>query len=311
MYGTAPLAALLLDVAEMHDGAASRGASYPSLAGEWGGHYGASSWTLKDTLLYAVSVGARPPQDLRYLYEKHGPAVLPTFPTRLAGVALLEFVSHLQRVAPNPTLLASTDLQLLHSIPVECAQVESHAHLKQMWRQGGHLFLDLEVRSFVGAEPLSVVTHTIRARGAASDEVAVGQAEAVMDGDRAAALSFDDDVRPEQYAIWRLQERLSLEEPLADEIHFDPEFTAAHNLGAPFITGECALGFMARAGLRMLGRTAEDHVKRVGASFRSKVLPSDRLTTFLWREDERRATLEVVNQDGVVVLGNGYIELSA
>ena len=37
------------------------------------------SWTPADVLLYAVGVGARPPDGLNYLYEKRGPAVLPTY----------------------------------------------------------------------------------------------------------------------------------------------------------------------------------------------------------------------------------------
>lgn len=36
------------------------------------------SWTPADALLYAVGVGARPPDELDFLYEKQGPMVLPT-----------------------------------------------------------------------------------------------------------------------------------------------------------------------------------------------------------------------------------------
>ena len=37
------------------------------------------SWDEKDVLLYACGVGARPESDLDFLYEGHGPKVLPTY----------------------------------------------------------------------------------------------------------------------------------------------------------------------------------------------------------------------------------------
>src|SRR3546814_19877130 len=39
----------------------------------------AASWNDKDVMLYALGVGARPPEDLDYLYERRGPVVLPTY----------------------------------------------------------------------------------------------------------------------------------------------------------------------------------------------------------------------------------------
>src|SRR5688500_19758647 len=46
-----------------------------------------ASWTLKDTLLYALAVGARPSRELPFVYESYGPKVLSTFATRLAKEA--------------------------------------------------------------------------------------------------------------------------------------------------------------------------------------------------------------------------------
>src|SRR3546814_587423 len=38
-----------------------------------------ASWNEKDVMLYALGVGARPPEDLDFLYEGLGPVVLPTY----------------------------------------------------------------------------------------------------------------------------------------------------------------------------------------------------------------------------------------
>ena len=37
------------------------------------------SWRAKDTMLYALGVGAKPAEELDFLYEGRGPLVLPTF----------------------------------------------------------------------------------------------------------------------------------------------------------------------------------------------------------------------------------------
>ena len=69
-----------------------------------------SSWTLKDTLLYALAVGARPSRELPFVYERYGPKVLPTFATRLAKEALEDFGTHLMR-AGLTTVLYSTSVE--------------------------------------------------------------------------------------------------------------------------------------------------------------------------------------------------------
>jgi hypothetical protein len=278
------------------------------VAAGWPGAQETRGWDLKDVLLYALSVGARPQEELPFLYEKFGPIVLPTYVTRLAGFALFEFVTHLVNIRPNPTLLLSTDLRVLRAVPVRCEAVTSSALVSNIRNAGDHLLMDLEVESSTDNVPLSIVTHTIRARGAASDGVpSEDRAGAAPQPDMATAESTSDDVAPEQYAIWRLQERISLDEPLHDEMHYDPEFTAANNIGAPFTTGESVLGFMCRAAIRILG-DENVIVTRIGASFRGKVVPGDRLTTHLWRQGDGRCGLAVSNQDGQVVLSNGYIE---
>nr|NIR25876.1 3-alpha,7-alpha,12-alpha-trihydroxy-5-beta-cholest-24-enoyl-CoA hydratase [Gammaproteobacteria bacterium] len=37
------------------------------------------SWSEKDVMLYALAVGAKPDQELDFVYEARGPKVLPTF----------------------------------------------------------------------------------------------------------------------------------------------------------------------------------------------------------------------------------------
>jgi hypothetical protein len=169
--------------------------------------------------------------------------------------------------------------------------------------------LDLHVSIADEEGPLSEITHTIRARKAASVGLA-SERPAPSEGPLVESdgwLAFADDVRAEQYAIWRLQERISLDEPLADEIHFDPEFTERNHMGRPFITGECVLGFMYRGALRCIGDDRSGEITRIAAQFRGKVYPGDRLTTRLRWSSGTEAELNVANQDGAIVLSGGRL----
>jgi hypothetical protein len=282
--------------------------SYASVAAQWPGSKASVSWDLRDVLLYALSVGARPPDELQYLYEKYGPRVLPTYVTRLAGTALYEFVTYLVPLG-HSTLLVSTDVTNRRSLPPRCLSAVATAHVGECRNDGDHLHMDLHVVIDDDEGPLSEITHTIRARNAASaglsSEPTVAPEAIPTESD--GWLWFEDDVRAEQYAIWRLQERISLDEPLADEIHFDPQYTERNNMGRPFITGECVLGFMYRGALKCIGEGRSGEVTRITAQFRGKVYPGDRLTTRLRRSSASEAELNVANQDGAVVLSGGHI----
>ena len=282
--------------------------SYASFAAQWPGSKASVNWDLRDVLLYALSVGARPPEELPFLYEKYGPRVLPTYVTRLAGTALYEFVTYLVPLG-HSTLLLSTDVTSHRSLPPRCLTAVATAHVGECRNSGDHLHLDLHVTIDDDEGPLSEITHTIRARNAASagvvSEPATPSEMKPIESD--GWLSFEDDVRAEQYAIWRLQERISLDEPLADEIHFDPEYTAQNNMGRPFITGECALGFMYRGSLRCIGNGRSGEITRIAAQFRRKVYPGDRLRTLLRWRSESEADVSVANQDGAIVLADGHL----
>jgi hypothetical protein len=282
--------------------------SYASFAAGWPGSKASVSWDLRDVLLYALSVGARPSEELPFLYEKFGPRVLPTYATRLAGTALYEFVTYLVPLG-NSTLLVSTDVASHRSLPPRCLSAVATAHVGECRNDGDHLHLDLHVSIDDDEGPLSEITHTIRARNAASPDASSEPAtpSGLVSTESAGWLLFEDDVREEQYAIWRLQERISLDEPLADEIHFDPEFTEQNNMGRPFITGECVLGFMYRGALRCIEKDRSGEISRIAAEFRGKVYPGDRLTTRLRWRSETEAELSVANQDGVIVLSGGHL----
>ena len=64
------------------------------------------SWTAKDVMLYALGVGAKPEDELEYVFEGKGPKVLPTYgviPGMLGmGRSNERFSNRSERVIPSP-----------------------------------------------------------------------------------------------------------------------------------------------------------------------------------------------------------------
>ena len=68
------------------------------------------SWTNRDTMLYALGIGCRPPDDLDFIYEGRGPKVVPTFAV-IPGLRAMG--SAMQRIDINlAALLHAADPEL-------------------------------------------------------------------------------------------------------------------------------------------------------------------------------------------------------
>src|SRR5690349_13820306 len=70
------------------------------------------TYTWRDTVLYALGVGAKMPNDLPYLYEAQGPKVLPTFAVVPGFPALSKIVGQLG--ADTRKLLHGEQTVVLH-----------------------------------------------------------------------------------------------------------------------------------------------------------------------------------------------------
>ena len=262
-----------------------------------------ASWTLKDTLLYALAVGARPSRELPFVYERYGPKILSTFATRLAKVALEDFGTYLMR-AGFTTVLYSTSVESYESLTPECGEATTAAKVGALRNAGRHLLVELLAATTIDDRSVASIVHTIWVRDSAIEGLPSNEASAIAP-DRAEIFRFEDEVRDEQYALWRLQENLSLDRPFPDELHIDPEYTEQHGFGPPFITGECTLGFAGRAVLRWAGE--DTAITRMAARFRHPVIPGDRLITTVHQAADGDTTFEVHNHDGRLVLSDGTL----
>ncbi|MEO8696942.1 MAG: MaoC/PaaZ C-terminal domain-containing protein [Acidimicrobiales bacterium] len=269
----------------------------------WEGRSYDASWTLKDTLLYALAVGARPSRELPFVYERYGPRVLSTFATRLAREALEDFGTYLMR-AGFTTVLYSTSVESYETLRPECGDATTLASVGDLRNAGRHLLVELLAATTIDTRSVASIVHTIWVRDSAIEGLPSASTSA-GGPDRAEAFRFEDEVRDEQYALWRLQENLSLDRPFPDELHIDPEYNEQHGFGPPFIPGECTLGFAGRAVVHWTGE--DTAMTRMAARFRHPVVPGDRLITTVHRASNVEAAFEVHNQDGRLVLSDGSL----
>jgi acyl dehydratase len=201
-------------------------------------------WEPADCILYALSVGARPPAELDLVYERYGPVVLPTMATRFANAPLEEVVRELARDYPSTLMFAST-VTCWRPLP-SSGTVDITASVTRCLNRGRHLVVSLSVTGWAeSTAPLSEVQYEIWVRAAA----AAGNAE-YEDSEPEVSPSAGDrewraQIRPEQNALFRLQEDLGPSRP--PDIHIDPEYAQQAGLERPSLFGECLTGFVGRA----------------------------------------------------------------
>ena len=76
------------------------------------------SWTEKDTMLYALGVGAKPSGELDFLYEGKGPLVLPTYAV-IPGMRALGNIGQAVKLKIQRLLHGEQGIELLRPLPAK------------------------------------------------------------------------------------------------------------------------------------------------------------------------------------------------
>lgn len=252
------------------------------------------SWTAKDTMLYALGVGCRPPEDLPFIFEGRGPQVLPTFaviPGMLASAGLLAEVD----IDPAAILHGEQTVTVERPIPVE-ADTEIRGRIAHVWDKGkaAVIVVEGEVHDHKGLLATTQATVFVRGaggfggdRGPSSDQPEVP--------DRDPDHSVVTAVRAEQAALYRLSG-----DP--NPLHIDPDIAQMAGFDTPFLHGLCTFGIVGRAVLSCICDDDVSRFRSLSGRFADQVYPGDEVTTRIWRTDESRAAIEAVTQRGAVVL---------
>lgn len=256
------------------------------------------SWTSKDTILYALGVGASPDDELEYVYEAKGPKVIPTFGV-CPGLNLMLGV--IEKVEINlMNLLHGEQMTTLHRPVPPNAKARGIARIVEVWDKGKAAVIGLEgtVEDDNGPIFTNKSTLFIRGAGGFGGDRGPSNKDVNVPPQRTPDYTVKDNTLPQQAAIYRLSG-----DP--NPIHIDPEFAALAGFQKPFLHGLCSYGFGCRAILKTLCKNDPKLFKSIQGRFTDQVYMGDTLLTKIWKTEKGEALFQMETQKGNVILGQG------
>jgi acyl dehydratase len=261
-----------------------------------------STWeyTWKDTVLYALGVGARR-DELDYLYEGRGPRVLPSFAVVSKFQPMLDLLSRLggnlsmivhggERVVAHAPLASSGKLRTT-------ATVRAIHDMKRL----AQVLVDTRAEDADGrlvAETTSAIL--FRGEGGFGGESRPRETPpAERPRDVPPTFSIEETTSPEQALLYRLSGDLN-------PLHADPEFARVVGFErGPILHGLCTFGFMVRHVARAMCNGDATRLRSFEAQFRRPVWPGETLVTEGWlvRPDAVALQVKVKERDEVVIAG--------
>ncbi|MED5810881.1 MaoC/PaaZ C-terminal domain-containing protein [Mycolicibacterium sp. 050232] len=232
------------------------------------------TWTPTEAILYALGVGARPPDELSLLDEHQGPAVLPTF-ALLANWWAVKDLRGVLGLGEYPIVHGGQSLKLAR--PLEPAgEVKVTGEVSAVWDKGKHGAIEVTTRGIDSGGELFVAVGQIMVlggggfggdRGPATPEEPEGNPD----------YTVDDDIRPEQAAIYRLSGD-------RNPLHIDPVAARSAGFDDVFLHGLCTLGFAARALINGPGGGDPRALQSISCRFAKPVMPGKPLRTQIWNQ---------------------------
>ncbi len=255
-------------------------------------------WDQTDVIVYALGVGARPPAELALLNEECGPAVLPTFALIANWWAVKDLRSALD-LGTFPIVHSAQSLELARPIGAS-GELSVQAEVSAVWDKGKHAVVELTGRGTDEDGTVFVARSQTMVLGAGGFGGERGPA-AQPDPDTAPDAVYDDVIRPEQAAIYRLSGD-------RNQLHIDPEAARKFGFDDVFLHGLCTLGFAARAVINEISHGDPATLTSLSCRFAKPVKLDAGLHTEMWRTGDavRFRTL----QGDVVALSAGTATLA-
>lgn len=260
-----------------------------------------NSWTVRDTLLYAVGVGAGlddPAAELAYTTENSAEVeqrVLPTF-----AVLAARSVGRAKLGDFHPAMLVHAEQAFeLHRPLPPAGTVRTTSRVTGIYDKGSGALVTTEA---VAVDPDSGAP-MITTRGAVFI-----RGEGGFGGDRGPSGSWAEPSRPpDQQVTYRTRPEQALLYRLSGDrnpLHSDPEFAARAGFPRPILHGLCTYGVTGRALLHTLADSDPTRFAAMSGRFSAPVFPGEALTVSLW-VDGLTAAFRTAKEDGTVVIDRG------
>lgn len=234
-------------------------------------------YTWRDTVVYALGVGATAERELDFLYEGRGPKVLPTFCT-------------------VPTFAAFD--ALVDQIGCDRSGMVHHAQSIELLRPlspNAGLTVTGRVAALYDLKRMAMSVFRIEARDETDDLIIVGEVTLLLMKDgrfggprppRAARRAI-----PERPADFERRERVPSTQALlyrlsgdANPLHADPAFAAEVGFDRPILHGLCTFGYAGRAVLSEACGGDPARFRSMQGQFSRPVFPGDTLIVRGWRD---------------------------
>jgi acyl dehydratase len=237
-------------------------------------------YTWRDTIVYALGVGASPDEELDFLYEGRGPKVLPTFctiPTFAVFDALVDrigcdrsgMVHHSQEMnifkplRPNAKLEVRGRVDRLYDLKrmaMSVFVIDAHDEQGDLIIRGEVTLLLLKDGRFGGSRP--------------------PRSEREPMPEREPDFETQDRVAPTQALLYRLSGDYN-------PLHADPEYAAKVGFDRPILHGLCTFGYAGRSVVSQVCGGDPDRVATLRGQFSNPVFPGDTLVVRGWNQGER------------------------
>jgi len=258
------------------------------------------SWTEKDTILYALGVGARPENDLDFIYEGKGPKVLPTYSVIAGGVGLAGMMTEIE-MRLEMLLHGEQSVELFRPLPPK-ATISVESRVSEVWDKEKAAVLGVESvgRDADGDLFKTHATLFVRGAGGFGGERGPSTAGKNVPPERAPDLTVEDVTRPEQGAIYRLSGD-------RNPIHIDPDFAKLGGFERPFVHGLCTYGFVGRAALKTLCGNDPAKFRSLEGRFANQVYFGDTIVTKIWKTAPGEAVVQGETGEGNIVLSQARV----
>jgi len=261
-----------------------------------------TSWTSKDSLLYALGVGAGH-DELAFTTENSIGLDQRALPTQVVTIA--DVSGAFGNIGSfNPAMLVHGEQRIVleRELPV-AGSVSTVAEITAVYDKGKGAVIEITATS-TDVETGEVAFHSVMS--------AFIRGEGGWGGDRGPSGPRNEapDREPDHEVTYRTTEDQALIYRLSGDrnpLHSDPQFAALAGFDRPILHGLCTYGFTGRALLHTLCDGDPSRFAAMEGRFSSPVFPGEALSIAMW-VDDRGAVFQTKGQDGRVVLDAGRFE---
>jgi acyl dehydratase len=248
----------------------------------------------RETMLYALAVGAGTREDqLSLVYEES----LQALPTLLVALpfSIFDQLEDGLGVRTEDALHGEQRLTLHRPVP-PAGHLVARGHVERLWDKGQHAIIDTEVEVEVDGTLIATATYASFVRGAGG-----------FGGERGSGLAAPEVTgAPDATAVHQTLAQQALLYRLTGDrnpLHADPAFALRAGQQRPILHGLCTYGTATRMVMDLVADGDPARVREANARFTSVVYPGDLLAVELWRLARDRAYARVtVPERGVTVI---------